>query len=556
MTKEKRKKKKMSKAKLIRIIITIVVILAGLSGLVLFLRKKVSEKYASKNESEIISAQVESGSISTTVYGSGQLSDDDVEEISIPDSVEIDELKASPGDAVEEGDVLATVKMQSVITAMSEVQTQIDELDDQLEDAEDDEVESTIKANVSGRVKDIYASEGDAVMSVMAENNALMTISADGYMAVDITGSSLNEGAEVTVTASDDTEFSGTVKYVSGETAIVLFSDEALAAGDKVAVKDSDGNEIGSGQCYINSPVTVVGYGGTISSINVSENSSVSSGSSLISLTDTEYTVNFETLLKQRSKLEETLSDLLEIYKKGAITASISGSIKSVPDTEESSSTDNTDTDTDNSKVYTISPDKTMTVSVSVDETDILSLETGQEADITISSLGDDTYTGTITEINKTGTGSDGVTTYTASIQIEKQDGMLEGMSAEASIKIKSVDNTLMVAADAVNITSSSAYVYTTYDEEKDELGGLTEVTVGISNSSNIEIVSGLSEGDTVYYKEKTDSRNPFGGSFGGFGDSKMDFGNSNSMPGGSGNPFSGQGNPTSGDMPSFPGSK
>ena len=133
---------------------------------------------------------------------------------------------------------------------------------------------------------------------------------------------------------------------------------------------------------------------------------------------------------------------------------------------------------------------------------------------------------------------------------------MLEGMSAEASIKIKSVDNTLMVAADAVNITSSSAYVYTTYDEEKDELGGLTEVTVGISNSSNIEIVSGLSEGDTVYYKEKTDSRNPFGGSFGGFGDSKMDFGNSNSMPGGSGNPFSGQGNPTSGDMPSFQGNK
>ncbi|MBR4780616.1 MAG: hypothetical protein IK014_04575, partial [Lachnospiraceae bacterium] len=256
--KEKRKKKKMSKAKLIRIIATVLIVLIILSAGVMILRKKVSEKFGAKKDSSVTSATVESGSISTTVYGSGQLSDDDVEEIEIPTSVEIDQMKASAGDAVEEGAVLATVKMQSVITAMAEVQSEIEELDDKLEDAEDDEISSSVSATVSGRVKEIYVAEGDEIMSVMSEKNALMTISADGYMAVDLTGTSLKEGDEVVVTTADDTEYSGNVKYVSGDDAIVLFSDETAASGETVKVKDADDKSIGSGKCYINSPVTVV----------------------------------------------------------------------------------------------------------------------------------------------------------------------------------------------------------------------------------------------------------------------------------------------------------
>jgi multidrug efflux pump subunit AcrA (membrane-fusion protein) len=504
--KDKRRRKKLSKAKLIRNIIILIVVLAGLAGGVMILRKKVSSKFASKDESDISSASVEAGSISTTVYGSGQLADDDVEEIEIPSSIEIEEMRASVGDAVEEGDVLATVSTQSVITAMSEVQSEINDLDDELEDAEDDEISSSVKASVSGRVKKIYVESGDIVTSVMYDNNALMIISADGYMAVDIESGSLKEGESVKVKNSDETEYSGTVKYVSGDKATVLFSDNGPEADDTVQVTDEEGNVLGSGSCYVNSPISVVGYGGTVNNVSVSENSYVYSGSTLLTLTDTEYTINFETLLKERSKLEKELAELLEIYKKGAVCASVSGSIKAVPDEDEEIN------------AFTISPDKTMTVSVSVDETDILALEVGQEATLTISSIGDEEYTGTVTAINKTGTGSDGVTSYTADIQIEKQAGMLEGMTAEAGIKIQSVDNTLMVASDAVNITSSSAYVYTTYDEETDELGGMKEVTVGISNSSKTEIVSGLTEGETVYYKEKADNRRGFGGDFGGFG--------------------------------------
>ena len=45
--------------------------------------------------------------------------------------------------------------------------------------------------------------------------------------------------------------------------------------------------------------------------------------------------------------------------------------------------------------VVTMSPDEKMEVSISVDETNILSLEPGQTATITVSSIGSDTYSGT-----------------------------------------------------------------------------------------------------------------------------------------------------------------
>ena len=191
-----------------------------------------------------------------------------------------------------------------------------------------------------------------------------------------------------------------------------------------------------------------------------------------------------------------------------------------------------------------------MTVSVSIDETDILSLSVGQKVDVTVTSISDETFEGQITEIDRTGTTSSGVTTYTASIQIEKAEGMLAGMSASASISITSVENALIIPVDALNKTSTTAYVYTTYDEENDTFGGMTEVEYGISNSNYVEIKSGLKEGDTVYYKEKTTNSFQMPGGFGG----------SNSFPGGgsSGNSFPGGdfsgGNFPGGGSGNFPG--
>ena len=462
----------------------------------------------------------------------------------VPDSVKLTELKVEVGDTVNKGDVIATADLSTVLSAMSETQASIDSLDKKIKSAADDEVSSIIKTTVAGRIKKIYAAKGDDVSSVMIDNNALALLSMDGYMAVDIEAAKLEAGDKVKVTTSADKTYDGTVESKSGSKVTIILTDDGPAYGDKVTVKTTDGDILGTGELYIHDQLAIVGYAGTIKSVSVSENQKLSAGKEIFTLSDTSYTANYEQYLSQRKDLENNLLALTAIYRSGALTADYSGTVKSIPTLDEDDSSDDTST------VFEICPDKTMTVSVSIDETDILSLSIGQKVDVTVTSISDETFEGQITEIDRTGTTSSGVTTYTASIQIEKAEGMLAGMSASASISITSVENALIIPVDALNKTSTTAYVYTTYDEENDTFGGMTEVEYGISNSNYVEIKSGLKEGDTVYYKEKTTNSFQMPGGFGGSGSFPGGGSSGNSFPGGD---FSG-GNFPGGGSGNFPG--
>ena len=203
---------------------------------------------------------------------------------------------------------------------------------------------------------------------------------------------------------------------------------------------------------------------------------------------------------------------------------------------------------TDTARYISISPDNTMSVSVSVDESDILSVSLGQKAEVTVNSLGEDTHSGSVTEIDRAGTSSSGVTVYTATVSIAKEEGMLAGMSASTTISIEGVENALLIPVDALNRTSSSYYVYTSYDAETNTLSGMKEVTVGISNANYVEITSGLSEGDVIYYTEQEDMFASFMPS--GMGGGGMNFGGGMSFGGSGGGP-GGTGGGMPGGMPS-----
>ncbi len=493
------------------IIILVVLVAAALTAGVILARNYVTRNFATST-SEVQTAEVTVGSISTTVSGSGTLASEGVEEITYPSSVTLDTVFVSEGDTVSEGDLLASVNTASVISAMASAQASLDNLDAQIAEASDDEVSDTITSGLAGRVKVIYAGEEDDVATVMYENGALLLLSLDGYMAVDVDCDDLAAGDTVTVTDADGNSYSGTV--VTSATAVtVLISDEGPAYGAEVTVLDDDENELATGTLYIHEALKITGYAGTVESISVEVDDTVEVGDTLFTLTDTSYSASYDTLLRQREELEETLQVLVALYKQGAIYATISGVVESVSTTTSSYSQSSsmgmtTSSSSGESTLLSIAPDTSMTISVSVDETDILSLELGQEASVTIDSIGTDSYTGTVTEIDTTATSSGGVTQYTAVITIDKQDGMLSGMSASVTITIEGVENALLLPEDAVSQSSTTAYVYTSYDETTGELGDMVQVTVGLSNGSYIEITDGLSEGDTVYYvvSSSTDS--------------------------------------------------
>ncbi len=562
-----RRKKPLKKRTVIKIIIVLAVLAAAGFFLVKTLRSRVDEQYAESSEEEVQTAEVTIGSISTTVSGSGVLENEESEDTFISGTVDVTEVYVEAGDTVEAGDMLASVNSASVSKAMKEIQDEIDELDEEIDDLEEESIDETITAGVAGRVKKIYVQADDQVADVMYENKALMLLSVDGYMAADIETEALSEGDSVVVSTKDGTEYEGTVDAVWAGKAVVLIADDEAACDASVTVK-KDEKEIGTGSLYIHEQVSVTGFTGTVKSVSVSENSKVSAGSTLLTLEDVSGTINYASLLEQRADLEDELQDLIIIYKEGAVYAKKNGMVTAISETEDSTTTTTTvaaggmnqgnvmtsvadDSDSEDGTTISICPTDFMTVSLSVDETDILALQLDQKAEVTISSLGDETYSGTVTALDTTGTSTNGVTSYTATITVDRSEDMLNGMSASAVITIEGKDNALLVPTEAVHKTSSSAYVYTSYDEETEEFGDMTEVTTGLSNSNYIEILSGLSEGDTVYYSE-SEEENEFG--FGGMAPGGMDFGgmgnSGGNMPSGGGMP-SGNGRQPGGNMPS-----
>ena len=398
------KSKKQRRRKTIRtVVLATVIVIVILTAAVLVLRRRVREQFAITN-TEVMSAAAERGTISTVVSGSGTLENVDTEIVSLPEGVEATEILASFGDTVAQGDLLVTVDMATVRTAMSQLQEEIDQLDDEITAAEGDHVSSYISAGVAGRVKAIYAQEGTAVADTMAEHGALAVLSLDGHMAVEIPAGDLEEGDAVTVVRQDGTTVEATVESLAGETATILLTDDGPTLDEAVTVQSEFGEELGQGKLYIHNPLFVTGYAGTVNGISVQENQKVSASSTVFTLTDTSTSANYDALLQTRKECQEELLELLQIQRYGGLTAPISGSVSAVADLEE---------DAEVTDLVTLAPDVSMSVTISVDEGDILSLALDQTADVTVSSIGDQTLEGVVTEIDKTA--SDG--TYTAVIR-------------------------------------------------------------------------------------------------------------------------------------------
>ncbi len=544
---ESRKRKK--KKKILATVILIVVFLsvAAVFG-ILWLKKSVSRKFGGNGE-EVLCAEAAIGSISTTVSGSGRLVNEDEEQITLPAGVIIKEILPAVNEQFAEGDVIATVDLTSVLTSMSSLQEEIDSLNSDINDAQYDTVSSVITAGVSGRLKKLYAGQGDSVSQVMYDCGALALLSVDGYMYLEINAGELRTGDTVTVIRDNEkqTEVAGKVGSVTAGKAEILIKDDKVSYEELLQVKDADGRVLGEGQALIHSQIRITGIQGTISWVGSAENTYVYSSSTIYGLSDTSYKGNYNNLVDTRSEKETDLAQLVQIYQDGAVLALWSGSVSSI-DYDESTWDETLET-----ALATLSPDRQISVTINVDESDILSLELGQKATVTVSSLGDESFQGEVTTINRTATSASGVTRYTAKVTLDKKEKMIPGMSASVVINIQGVEQAVIIPAEALHQTSSSSYVYTSYDEEMHKFGDPVEVTVGIQNSEYAEITDGLKEGDSVYYTaQETFAFGPAMFEGGGFGDSNRPEMSWGGQPNGNGfnNNFGGNPGGNPGGMP------
>ena len=154
----------------------------------------------------------------------------------------------------------------------------------------------------------------------------------------------------------------------------------------------------------------------------------------------------------------------------------------------------------DTVQVAAVTPQTTMTLDITVDELDVKALQVGMTAQVKINALGGEKHSATITEIGNTGTNNGGSSKYTVELTMERSENMLSGMNATAVIVLSSTNEVLTVPADALVEQGNQTVIYTGYDEENELLLNPVAVTVGISDGETVEILEGLTNGQTYYY--------------------------------------------------------
>ncbi|MDY4599659.1 MAG: hypothetical protein SPC78_08550, partial [Candidatus Faecousia sp.] len=277
-------------------------------------------------QASILSANATVSSIRTAIHGGGTLEAGDPENISIPADVKIEEFLVKNGDFVREGDPLAAVDKVSVMTAITEIRDSMSTVEKQMESYSNEKAATEVSATAGGRVKLVYAREGDRVESVMLEHGALAVLSLDSKLCVRLTaGSDLATGETVTVTLADGKEVTGRVESnLSGEL-VVTIADKGYAVGQTVSVAG-----VGTGELEIHSPWKATAFAGTVSIVYAQPEQTLNSGAALFTLKDTDYTAQREILAETHREYEELLQKLFKMYETGVISAPCDGMVSGI----------------------------------------------------------------------------------------------------------------------------------------------------------------------------------------------------------------------------------
>ena len=146
-------------------------------------------------------------------------------------------------------------------------------------------------------------------------------------------------------------------------------------------------------------------------------------------------------------------------------------------------------------RIANIKTDATPTAVVDLNEVDVPKVKIGDKATLTLSAFPNQTFTGKIVSIDTTGTVSSGVTTYPAYITFDTAvDGIYPNMDVDANIITAVKNNVVLVPNAAVQTVDGQSTVRIL----KNGQVTATLVTVGSSNDSETQIISGINEGDTV----------------------------------------------------------
>lgn len=136
-------------------------------------------------------------------------------------------------------------------------------------------------------------------------------------------------------------------------------------------------------------------------------------------------------------------------------------------------------------------------IKVKVDEYDLAALEKGKEATIKIGAINQE-IKGNISSIAKEGQILNGVTFFTATIDLEDNESIRNGMSAEVKIISNQVSDVVTLPMTALQFNEYNE-PYILKQGESDTVVQ-EKLTTGINDGITVEVKSGIVSGETILY--------------------------------------------------------
>jgi HlyD family secretion protein len=178
----------------------------------------------------------------------------------------------------------------------------------------------------------------------------------------------------------------------------------------------------------------------------------------------------------------------------------------------------------------------TLVVDINLDETDVVNVSVGQQANVTLDAFSNTVITGTVTSIAPVAEVQSGVVLYPVTVRLEPTSVPARaGMTADVEVVTASQENVLIVPLRAIHSVNGQSFVLRKIDgpagtpsPQRPGVGAsaiqvppgfeLVPVALGLTNDTDVEVTSGLSEGDVVSVAPIPNQGGGPGGSFRFFG--------------------------------------
>lgn len=515
-----------------RVIIAVVIVA------VLFFALRSCGKSAVKSMSGLyLPAVAQRQDMSVIVPGTGTIKPNDAYRAT---SLLRGELLTAPfeeGDLVKKDQVLFTLdptdaenNIKNAESAVSRAQIGLEQaqlsLDSLLKTQADNQKDMRIKANAAGTVTKLYIDPGDTVAAgtpiaeILDRDTMELTVPFHAVHAAQLT---VGQSAQVSVTGSASV-LTGTISEIGvadqvlpgnavvRQVVIQVPNPGALDRGSTAAAQVGDTASAGLGSFdYAAAKQVMALMSGKVETLSVKEGDKVYNGQALGSfeLPDLQSQIDNARLAVRNAELSlsdaqeglRVAQDLLEDY---TITSPIDGTVIE----KNYKAGDNIDPSAaaqgQSAYMAVIYDMSQLTFDMNVSELDVSQLKVGQSVTFTSDALEGKTFTGHVDKININGTTLNGSTNYPVTIVVDDGEGLYPGMNVSAEILVEEIGEVLSIPVEAVQRGNT---VLVAPPEALNDKGELTDPTklesrpveLGRGDSENIEVLSGLAEGETLF---------------------------------------------------------